>query len=76
MHPDSAKTHLNHVEGVEGMHTARARAAKELDGDTVEATIHAILTTEFALAVLGEDPTAFQPDYLFEIYPSFGHPLQ
>lgn len=67
------KTYFNSVEGVEGMHSAHTRTAKELDTQTVNTTVHAILTTEFALPI-GRDASAFKSDKFAKKIVAFGGP--
>ena len=62
------------MEGVEGMHPTQTIPAKELDGETIEATIRAIVLAKFALAVGGKVPRALEPDELAEECVSFSCP--
>jgi hypothetical protein len=63
------------MEGVEGMNSIQAAFTKELDCDTVGATIHAFLAAEFAMVISGHSPT-FKSDELLQENFTFLPPQQ
>ena len=48
---EQSKTHLDGVEGMEGVYTEETLLAQELNGDTVKATVKTALTTELTTTV-------------------------
>jgi hypothetical protein len=54
------------VERVEGVHTAHAAWAKELDRLTIEATVHPIIAAEFATVTIVHPPGFESYEFLEE----------
>lgn len=55
------------------MHSTHATSTKELDSEAINATIHAIIMAEFALAI-GRDPSPFKSDEFLEEGVTFSRP--
>lgn len=53
------------MEGVEGVDSAHAASAKELDRKAINATVRAFVAAEFAFAISG-DSLAFKSDKFFK----------
>lgn len=58
---------------VEGVDADNATFTEELDGATIKATVHALLTAEFTLAI-AKHSSGFKADKLFEEYPTIFPP--
>jgi len=59
------ETHLYYVEGIKGVDSAHTSSTKELDRNTINATVHAFFAAQFAFVIGGHSP-AFESNKFFK----------